>query len=133
MHVEIVFGYDQFVIDFQGERTWVSKKKPEPKTWDPSPLKIGSVELILIFKEDQEALLAEKEMEIEMLKDHIEVLLDEQEIASRSHHSEGNIWNEFISSYIKVNFLFFYDEVLYGMCRPFFIQLNLSKLGILWR
>ena len=32
MHVEIVFGYDQFVIDFQGERTWVSKKKPEPKT-----------------------------------------------------------------------------------------------------
>lgn len=132
MHVEIVFDYDQFVIDFQGERTWVSKK-PEPKTWDPSPWKIGSVELILIFKEDQEALLAEKEMEIEMLKDHIEVLLDEQEIASRSHHSEGNIWNEFISSYIKVNFLFFYDEVLHGMCRLFCIQLNLSTLGILWR
>ena len=31
MHVEIVFDYDQFVIDFQGDRTWVSKK-PEPKT-----------------------------------------------------------------------------------------------------
>ncbi|KAL9972844.1 hypothetical protein ACROYT_G019225 [Oculina patagonica] len=40
-------------------------------------------------KENHETLLAEKEMEIEMLKDHIEVLLDEQEMANRSHQTEG--------------------------------------------
>ena len=42
-------------------------------------------------QENHEALLAEKEMEIEMLKDHIEVLLDEQEMANRSHQTEGKI------------------------------------------
>ncbi|KAJ7379553.1 Sterile alpha motif [Desmophyllum pertusum] len=40
-------------------------------------------------KENHETLLAEKVMEIEMLKDHIEVLLDEQESANRSHQPEG--------------------------------------------
>lgn len=48
----------------------------------------------MLFQEDHNALLAEKEMEIEMLKDHIEVLLDEQEIANRSHHIEGKILKE---------------------------------------
>ncbi|XP_068703611.1 liprin-beta-1-like isoform X2 [Montipora foliosa] len=40
-------------------------------------------------KEYYENLLAEKDSEIEMLKDHIEVLLDEQETFNKSHHTEG--------------------------------------------
>lgn len=44
---------------------------------------------MLIAQENHEAVLAEKEMEIEMLKDHIEVLLDEQEMANRAHQTEG--------------------------------------------
>ena len=46
---------------------------------------------MLIAQENHKAILAEKEMEIEMLKDHIEVLLDEQETANRSHQTEGKI------------------------------------------
>ena len=44
---------------------------------------------IVIAQENHGAILAEKEMEIEMLKDHIEVLLDEQEMANRSHQTES--------------------------------------------
>lgn len=40
-------------------------------------------------KEKYENFLAEKDSEIEMLKDHIEVLLDEQETFNKSHHTEG--------------------------------------------
>lgn len=46
---------------------------------------------MLVAQENHEAILAEKEMEIEMLKDHIEVLLDEQEMANRSHQIEGSM------------------------------------------
>lgn len=46
---------------------------------------------MLVAQENHEAILAEKEMEIEMLKDHIEVLLDEQEMANRSHQTEGSM------------------------------------------
>ena len=45
--------------------------------------------IVLIAQENHEAILTEKEMEIEMLKDHIEVLLDEQEMANKSHQTEG--------------------------------------------
>lgn len=44
---------------------------------------------LLIAQENHEAILAEKDTEIELLKDHIEVLLDEQETANRSHQTEG--------------------------------------------
>ena len=46
--------------------------------------------LLYILQERYENLLAEKDMEIEMLKDHIEVLLDEQETLSGPDHTEGN-------------------------------------------
>lgn len=46
--------------------------------------------LLYILQERYESLLAEKDMEIEMLKDHIEVLLDEQETLNRPDHTEGN-------------------------------------------
>lgn len=45
---------------------------------------------LYILQERYENLLAEKDMEIEMLKDHIEVLLDEQETLNRPDHTEGN-------------------------------------------
>ena len=46
--------------------------------------------MLFISQERYETLLAEKDIEIEMLKDHIEVLLDEQETVNRSHQAEGN-------------------------------------------
>lgn len=46
--------------------------------------------LLYILQERYESLLAEKDMEIEMLKDHIEVLLDEQETLNGPDHTEGN-------------------------------------------
>lgn len=45
--------------------------------------------MMFILQEKYESMLAEKDSEIEMLKDHIEVLLDEQETLNRSHHTEG--------------------------------------------
>ena len=53
--------------------------------------KILTNELFPLFcpQEKYENVLAEKDSEIEMLKDHIEVLLDEQETFNKSHHTEG--------------------------------------------
>lgn len=42
------------------------------------------------FQQSSEVLLAEKDMEIEMLKDHIEVLLDEQESLQKAQQTEGS-------------------------------------------
>ena len=64
-------------------------------------------ELFPLFRpqEKYENFLAEKDSEIEMLKDHIEVLLDEQETFNKSHHTEGTCSPvEFLTFHSMVDF-----------------------------
>ena len=72
-----------------------------------------TIELFPLFcpQEKYENFLAEKDSEIEMLKDHIEVLLDEQETFNKSHHTEGTCG--IFDFWLSIQWLIFRSIILY--------------------